>query len=90
MHILTALLAILLLAGSAAAQQLVSFPTQDGGIVYADLCGGEGERGVALAQRPFHQRELGETGAGLGEGRISCAGYRFSRARPVARTAIEV
>ncbi len=48
MRILRALLAILLLAGSAAAQQLVSFPTQDGGIVYADLYG-KGERGVVLA-----------------------------------------
>jgi pimeloyl-ACP methyl ester carboxylesterase len=48
MHILRALLAMLLLAGSAAAQQLVSFPTQDGGIVYADLYG-KGERGVVLA-----------------------------------------
>jgi pimeloyl-ACP methyl ester carboxylesterase len=50
MHIarLTALLATLLLAGSAAAQQQVSFPTQDGGIVYADLYG-KGDRGVVLA-----------------------------------------
>ncbi|MGC1965300.1 MAG: alpha/beta fold hydrolase, partial [Candidatus Acidiferrales bacterium] len=50
MHIvrLTALLATLLLAGSAAAPRLVSFPTQDGGIVYADLYG-KGDRGVVLA-----------------------------------------
>lgn len=48
MYIFRALLMLLLLAGSAAAQQLVSFPTQDGGIVYADLYG-KGERGVVLA-----------------------------------------
>jgi alpha-beta hydrolase superfamily lysophospholipase len=48
MYIFSALLMLLLLAGSAAAQQLVSFPTQDGGIVYADLYG-KGERGVVLA-----------------------------------------
>jgi pimeloyl-ACP methyl ester carboxylesterase len=49
MHILRMLLVTLLLAGSAAAQQLVSFPTQDGGMVYADLYGGKSERGVVLA-----------------------------------------
>jgi|HubBroStandDraft_4_1064222.scaffolds.fasta_scaffold23246_1 alpha-beta hydrolase superfamily lysophospholipase len=49
MHILRMLLVTLLLAGSAAAQQLVSFPTQDGGIVYADLYGGKSERGIVLA-----------------------------------------
>lgn len=44
-----AALALLIAAGApAAAQQLVSFPTQDGGLVYADLYG-EGERGVVLA-----------------------------------------
>ncbi len=48
MLILRALLASLLLAGVAAAQECVSFPTQDGGVVYADLYG-EGERGVVLA-----------------------------------------
>jgi pimeloyl-ACP methyl ester carboxylesterase len=48
MHILRVLLAILILAGSAVAQQLVSFPTQDGGIVYADLYG-KGDRAVVLA-----------------------------------------
>jgi alpha-beta hydrolase superfamily lysophospholipase len=48
MHVLKALIVILVLAGSTAAPQLVSFPTQDGGIVYADLYG-KGERGVVLA-----------------------------------------
>jgi pimeloyl-ACP methyl ester carboxylesterase len=48
MHYLRVLAATLVLAGPAAAQQLVSFPTQDGGVVYADLYG-KGERGVVLA-----------------------------------------
>src|ERR1700730_331708 len=49
MFTLRALLATLLLPGLAAAQQHVSFPTQDGGVVYADIYGkGEGERGVLL------------------------------------------
>ncbi len=48
MHTLRAVLAILVLAGPGAAQELVSFPTDDGGVVYADLYGC-GERGVVLA-----------------------------------------
>jgi hypothetical protein len=49
MFTLRALLAtLLLLPGFAVAQQHVSFPTQDGGVVYADTYG-KGERGVVLA-----------------------------------------
>jgi alpha-beta hydrolase superfamily lysophospholipase len=40
--------ATLVLVGSAAAQQQGSFPTQDGGVVCADIYG-KGERGVVLA-----------------------------------------
>jgi len=40
--------AVPLLAGSAAAQHEVSFPTTDGGVVYADVYG-RGSRGVVLA-----------------------------------------
>jgi pimeloyl-ACP methyl ester carboxylesterase len=40
--------AVLLLAALIAAQKEVSFPTPDGGLVYADLYG-KGERGVVLA-----------------------------------------
>jgi pimeloyl-ACP methyl ester carboxylesterase len=43
-----ALVVVLLLAGAAAAQKTVSFPTEDGGLVYADVYG-EGVRGVVLA-----------------------------------------
>lgn len=48
MYILRALSLALFLAGSAAAQKQVSFPTEDGGIGYADMYG-EGQRGVVLA-----------------------------------------
>ena len=43
-----ALLVVLLLAGPVAAQESISFPTQDGGLVCADLYG-EGDRGIVLA-----------------------------------------
>jgi pimeloyl-ACP methyl ester carboxylesterase len=46
--VLRALLATLLLARVVAAQEHVSFPTEDGGVVYADVYG-KGERGVVLA-----------------------------------------
>jgi pimeloyl-ACP methyl ester carboxylesterase len=42
------ILAILLLTRVAAAQERVSFPTQDGGLIHADLYG-TGDRGVVLA-----------------------------------------
>jgi pimeloyl-ACP methyl ester carboxylesterase len=48
MFLFRAILASVAVAGLAAAQTPVSFPTQDGGIVYADLYG-SGARGVVLA-----------------------------------------
>lgn len=45
---LRALCGVLVLAASVAAQEHVSFSTQDGGLVYSDLYGA-GERGVVLA-----------------------------------------
>ena len=48
MRTLIALIVVLLLAGATAAQKTVSFPTEDGGLVYADVYG-EGARGVVLA-----------------------------------------
>jgi pimeloyl-ACP methyl ester carboxylesterase len=47
MILLRAVLAAIALAGIASAQQLVSFPTQDGGTIYADLYG-SGPRAVVL------------------------------------------
>jgi len=44
----SAILASVALTGIAAAQQSVSFPTQDGGLIYADMYG-KSERGVVLA-----------------------------------------
>jgi pimeloyl-ACP methyl ester carboxylesterase len=48
-------LAAVAFASVSSAQQLVSFPTQDGGIVYADLYG-KGDNGVVLAHGgPFNK-----------------------------------
>ena len=49
-----AISAALLLAGLAVAQEHVSFPTQDGGLVYADLYG-KGDRCVVLAHGGFNK-----------------------------------
>src|ERR1700733_10159797 len=48
MLIVNALLWLVLLQGSAPTPQHVSFPTPDGGVVFADVYG-KGERGVVLA-----------------------------------------
>jgi pimeloyl-ACP methyl ester carboxylesterase len=48
MAISAAVMAAIVLAGFTAAQESVSFSTQDGGLVYADVYG-KGERGVVLA-----------------------------------------
>jgi alpha/beta superfamily hydrolase len=59
MLIIRALLGSIFLAGLAAAQERVSFPTQDGGVVYADVYG-EGERGVVLAHGGQFNKESWE------------------------------
>ena len=49
------ILLALLIAASSAAQQPISFATQDGGLIFADVYGG-GTRGVALAHGgQFHK-----------------------------------
>jgi hypothetical protein len=48
MAISAAVMAAIVLAGFTAAQESVSFSTQDGGLVYADVYG-KGDRGVVLA-----------------------------------------
>ncbi len=48
MTILRAVIAAIVVAAPAAGQELISFPAQDGGLVYADVYG-KGERGVVLA-----------------------------------------
>src|SRR6266849_1002011 len=62
MYILRLFLAALLLPGLAVAQQQVSFPTQDGGVVSADMYG-KGERGVVLAHGGRFTKESWETQA---------------------------
>jgi pimeloyl-ACP methyl ester carboxylesterase len=42
------IITVVLLTGFAAAQEHVSFPTQDGGLIHADLYG-KGDRGIVLA-----------------------------------------
>jgi pimeloyl-ACP methyl ester carboxylesterase len=48
MRVLMALVAMVALSASAGAQTTVNFPTEDGGVVYADVYG-SGERAVLLA-----------------------------------------
>jgi pimeloyl-ACP methyl ester carboxylesterase len=49
----------LLLSGEALAQKIVSFPSEDGGVVYADVYG-EGERAVVLAHGGRFNKESWE------------------------------
>ncbi len=59
------------LAGLAAAQEHVSFPTQDGGVVYADVYG-KGGRGVVLAHGARFNKESWAKQASA----LAAAGYR--------------
>jgi alpha/beta superfamily hydrolase len=59
MRIVNAFLSSMLLLGSAVTPQHVSFPTPDGGIVYADVYG-SGERGVVLAHGGQFNKESWE------------------------------
>jgi len=59
MFIFRTLLATLLLTMFAAAKEHVSFPTDDGGVVYADVYG-KGERGVVLAHGGRFNKESWE------------------------------
>jgi pimeloyl-ACP methyl ester carboxylesterase len=71
MFVLRALLATLLLTRFAAAQEHVSFPTEDGGVVHADIYG-KGERGVVLAHGgPFNKESWQQQARAL-----ASAGFR--------------
>src|ERR1700728_2075953 len=59
------------LASVCVAQEHVSFPTQDGGVVYADLYG-KGERGVVLAHGGRFNKESWEKQARS----LEAAGFR--------------
>jgi pimeloyl-ACP methyl ester carboxylesterase len=67
----TFLASLLLLASSSATPQHVSFPTADGGIVYADVYG-NGERGVVLAHGGQFNKESWEKQARI----LADAGFR--------------
>jgi pimeloyl-ACP methyl ester carboxylesterase len=56
MAVLRVALAVVVLAGLAAAQEPVSFPTQDGGLVHADVYG-KGNHGVVLAHGARFNKE---------------------------------
>src|SRR5437879_6095607 len=56
---LVSIVVVLLLAGSAAAQKTISFPTEDGGIVFADIYG-TGDRGIVLAHGGRFNKESWE------------------------------
>jgi pimeloyl-ACP methyl ester carboxylesterase len=64
-------LAAAALASLAAAQQHVSFPTRDGGLVYADVYG-KGDRGVVLAHGARFNKESWAKQASA----LAAAGYR--------------
>src|SRR5258707_7128715 len=71
MFVFRALLATLLLTRFAAAQEHVSFPTEDGGVVHADIYG-KGERGVVLAHGGRFNKESWDKQART----LASAGFR--------------
>jgi pimeloyl-ACP methyl ester carboxylesterase len=66
-----AVLVALVLAGLAAAQEHVTFPTQDGGLIYADVYG-KGDRGLVLAHGGRFNKESWEKQARA----LAAAGFR--------------
>jgi pimeloyl-ACP methyl ester carboxylesterase len=68
---LIAIILALLLASGAAAQKSVSFPTEDGGVVYADVYG-KGDRGIVLAHGGRFNKESWERQAQT----LASAGFR--------------
>jgi len=71
MFIVRVLLVTLLLARFAAAQEHVTFPTEDGGVVHADIYG-KGDRGVVLAHGGRFNKESWEKQART----LESAGFR--------------
>ncbi len=80
-----------MLAGLTAAQERVSFPTQDGGLVYADLYG-KGDHGVVLAhggrfdKASWEKQARALANAGFRALAIDLRGYGQSRAGPKSRS----
>ena len=71
MRTLKAVIVALLLARGVAAQKTISFPTEDGGVVYADIYG-EGDRGIVLAHGGRFNKESWEKQAHT----LASAGFR--------------
>ena len=71
MRTLKAVIMALLLARGVAAQKTISFPTEDGGVVYADIYG-EGDRGIVLAHGGRFNKESWEKQAHT----LASAGFR--------------
>jgi len=71
MRICQVLIAVLAISEISAAQELVSFPTTDGGLIYADLYG-EGDHGVVLAHGGQFDKESWEEQATV----LRQAGFR--------------
>ena len=71
MRALIAMMVVLVLAGVAAAQKTVSFPTEDGGLIYADVYG-QGERAVVLAHGGRFNKESWDKQART----LAAAGFR--------------
>ena len=71
MRTLKAVIVALLLARGVAAQKTISFPTDDGGVVYADIYG-EGDRGIVLAHGGRFNKESWEKQAHT----LASAGFR--------------
>ena len=74
-----------ILIGIAAAQEQVSLPSEDGGLVYADVYG-SGDRGVVLAHEGRFNKESWRAQAlALNGRRVSSSGDRLPRLRQVPR-----
>jgi pimeloyl-ACP methyl ester carboxylesterase len=71
MRMLIAVIVALLLASGAAAQKTVSFPTEDGGVVYADVYGA-GDQAVVLAHGGRFNKESWQKQAQT----LASAGFR--------------
>lgn len=71
MRAFTVAIAMLLLTGEIRAQTTVSFPTEDGGLIYADLYG-QGDRAVVLAHGGRFNKESWEKQARV----LASAGFR--------------
>ncbi|WP_263352498.1 alpha/beta hydrolase [Acidicapsa acidisoli] len=71
MQQLLAIAALLFWPGFALAQQTVSFPTEDGGVIFADMYG-SGDRGVVLAHGGRFNKESWKPQAE----RLTAAGFR--------------